>query len=692
MGNRIKGRVKKKSLRAAIGSSAGSKRKLTRMGKKQKREHSGLEASFIGRSKCLKMLQITIKDFRRLCILKGIYPREPLGRVPGKKKGQTFYHIKDIKAIAHEPVLEKFRDFRAFMKKVRRAAGRNEVDEAARKNSLVPTYTLYHLVKERYPRFSDALSDMDDALTLTYLFAALPSTVGVKANVINKAKTLAAAWGAYCATTSAITKGFISVKGVYLEASIHGMPIRWIVPHSFTQHLPEDVDFRVMRTFLEFYETMLNFVMYKLYNGIGVRYPFPLKELGGQAIGSTSAVLGANLRALTNALNQAKGGVTDAVTESIKETKEVDESTKKLKSGKKHNKELVKSVGAALNKLSEDATEDEDDDDDSVDIAGPLQAALDNVAEEEARAAVPSVGAESNDDTVKRRRLFEGLTFFLSREVPRGYLELVCLAYGAKVGWEGEDSPISIKDPSITHHVVDRPNLPANYGSLPQSREHIQPQWILDCANFMFILPIAKYSLGADLPPHLSPWVDDEEEGYKPAYADEIARLKNGEVIEETDQAAKPEDSEVSDEEEMKEEIDVNEEDDVKEEEEEDEEVVKKRKQKKRKKEEEEAHVMAKSMMGRKALHLYERMQHGISKKKAKVDELNKRREDAGRLEELNKGREDLEYPKGKDPAGRTALKQKVVRLKKERKAVEATYVSASKGGTMKKSKKRRST
>lgn len=118
MGNRVKGRVKKKSIRVALSSKAGSKRKLSRMGKKQKKEHAGLEATFIGRSRCIKILQVTIKDFRRLCILKGIYPREPHGRVPGKKKGQTFYHIKDIKALAHEPILEKFREFRSFMKKV----------------------------------------------------------------------------------------------------------------------------------------------------------------------------------------------------------------------------------------------------------------------------------------------------------------------------------------------------------------------------------------------------------------------------------------------------------------------------------------------------------------------------------------------------------------------------------------------
>ena len=50
------------------------------------------------RSKCLKMLQITLKGFRHLCILKEIYPQQLHGHVPGNKKVQSFYHIKDIRA------------------------------------------------------------------------------------------------------------------------------------------------------------------------------------------------------------------------------------------------------------------------------------------------------------------------------------------------------------------------------------------------------------------------------------------------------------------------------------------------------------------------------------------------------------------------------------------------------------------
>lgn len=425
-GNRVKGRPKKKSIKAALASDAGSKRKLSRMGKKQKKNHAGLDATFIGRSRCLKLLQITLKDFRRLCILKGIYPREPVGRVPGKKKGQAFYHIKDIRAIAHEPVLQKFRDFQAFMKKVRRAAGRNDREEALRKNSLLPEYTLHHLVKERYPRFQDALSDLDDALTLTYLFAALPGEGAVSPKVTTKAQGLAAAWGAYCATTSALTKSFISVKGIYLEANIHGTDIRWIVPHSFVQFMPENVDYRVMMTFFEFYETLLSFVLFKLYSDIGFRYPLSsTAAVVGESLGGTSAVLRSNLKSLREAMASSKSSVSTIVSDAVAKTSDAVEYNPK-KADKKDRK-LARSVGAALTSLEPENSDDEDDEEGDVDVSGPLKAALDTLAEDQTRMSVPGGTESLSDDAIKRKRLFEGLTFFFSREIPRGYLELVVL-------------------------------------------------------------------------------------------------------------------------------------------------------------------------------------------------------------------------------------------------------------------------
>jgi pescadillo protein len=619
MGNRVKGRPKKKSIKAASHSGMGSKRKLSRFGKIRKKDHSGIDATFIGRSACLKKLQITLKDFRRLCILKGIYPREPRGRAPKNKKGQVYYHIKDVRAIAHEPVLEKFREMRAFMKKVRRSAGRNEKDEAARKHALAPTYTIHHLVRERYPRFVDAISDMDDALTLVYLFAALPSEAHIKTKVTNNANALAAAWGSYCATTSSITKSFISVKGIYMEANIRGSTVRWVVPHAFTQNMPADVDYRVMLTFFEFYETLLSFILFKLYSDLGVRYPMPQSVTGGEGNGSASAILASNLRALTNALDSSSGAVSNVVTETIEKSKDETEIevTKVSTGSKKKSRELIKSVGAALNTLNEDS-DDDDDDEDDVDIAGPLKAALESMAESEERMMLP----ELDEDATKRRRLFAGLTLFLSREVPRGYIELVCLAYGGKVGWEGPNSPISATDPSITHHVVDRPKLPSSYNSLPKSREFVQPQWILDCANFQFLLPIAKYRVGATLPPHLSPWVDDEEEGYKPAYAEEVERLKNGEIVEaDVAPASGTSDSE-------NEGSSGNESADGDDDEEDDEETANAKKSMKDSKEEKEAHDLAKVMMSKKASRLYGRMQHGLNQKQEKVDALKKRREE----------------------------------------------------------------
>ena len=49
--------------------------------------------------------------------------------------------------------------------------------------------------------------------------------------------------------------------------------ITWLVPHKFSQELPTDVDYKVMLTFLDFYEVLMGFVLYRLYASLGLKYP-----------------------------------------------------------------------------------------------------------------------------------------------------------------------------------------------------------------------------------------------------------------------------------------------------------------------------------------------------------------------------------------------------------------------------------
>ncbi|KAG2488833.1 hypothetical protein HYH03_012632 [Edaphochlamys debaryana] len=565
------------------------------MGRKLKKGKAGNAAQYITRTQAVRKLQLRLSEFRRLCILKGVHPREPKKKPKGANK--TYYHLKDINWLAHEPLLNAFRNIKAHDRKVRKARAKHNADLAKRLAALTPTYRLDHLVKERYPSFVDALRDLDDALTMVHLFATLPaeSKYDIPTKAVHTARRLALEWQAYVVRSNSLRRVFVSVKGYYFQASVLGQSVTWLVPHALSQVLPPDVDYKVMLTFLEFHNTLLQFVNFKLYYMLGLRYP-PLldqrleeaaaelagimKDIAGlrdtaetdRAADAAAAGEGAaaaagagegdaemqaridslqgRLRELVGAGGEAEEGADDDEAEEEEEEEEPDSEA----DAEEDDDEPILDTGGSD---SDDAEEDEEEDDEAGSEEGdeaarrrasgarPVSALLGDDSEEDndddddvdvhagsaadqdagTRAAGGALGAgiDPADDDALCANLFRGRVFFLGREVPREPLMLVVRAFGGVAAWDGEGSPYEETSEAITHQVVDRPRQ----GHRFLSREYVQPQWVFDSANFRVLLPTDAYAPGQVPPPHLSPFVGEDDDGYTPDYAKTIKRLQD---------------------------------------------------------------------------------------------------------------------------------------------------------------------
>lgn len=545
---------------------------------------------YVTRNQALKKLQLKLSEFRRLCILKGIHPREPKKKVHGAHK--TYYHVKDIAYLLHEPLLKKVRELAAYDKKIRRATAKKNKDLAVRLESRRPGYRLDHLVRERYPSFVDALRDLDDPLTMMHLFAVLPADAdhGIPSDRVHLARRLALEWQAWVVRAHALRKAFISVKGFYFQAEVQGQAVTWLVPHQTSQVLPPDVDFKVMLTFLELHQTTLQFVLYKLYHAEGLRYPPVVDSKLEEAAAGLQALM-ADLAAGPDTLvtlqggeggkkkrrrggKKAKGGVNpEAVARLGTLSTKVAELEEEIKAMGKQAEARKKAVeaekkAAVAEEESGDDDEDEDEDDSDADLeidSGDEQESDEEEEEVEsdeegegevesddddddsaedpddedipvpdAVSALPAVtdpaqlvgGAtdiDSDDSAAVCAALFRGLVFFLGREVPREQLLLVVRSFGGQAGWAGEGSPISEDDERITHQIIDRP---AAGSTVYDTREYVQPQWVFDSANARVLVRAPLYAPGMVPPPHLSPFVDPEAEGYMPEYGKEIKALQ----------------------------------------------------------------------------------------------------------------------------------------------------------------------
>jgi pescadillo protein len=191
------------------------------------------------RSQAIKKLQITLKDFRRLCILKGIYPREPRNKkaFTGNKTNKTYYLAKDVSFLTHEPVLKKFRELKTFMRKLTKAKAKKEYSLVKQLVHHKPVYTLDHLIKERYPTFMNAIQDLDDALCLIFLFSHVPKSNRIPGDVIEDCHRLSKEFMNYIVQSHSLRKVFLSIKGIYYQATIMGQVVTWIMPYIFSQHV-----------------------------------------------------------------------------------------------------------------------------------------------------------------------------------------------------------------------------------------------------------------------------------------------------------------------------------------------------------------------------------------------------------------------------------------------------------------------
>jgi len=417
---------------------------------RKKKYESGEASNFMTRKRALKKLQLTLKDFRRLCILKGVFPREPRNRKRAQKgnvsKVQTLYYEKDIRFLLHEPIVWKFREFKVFLRKLKKAQEKKNWDTVERLHQNKPKYSLDNIVRERYPTFIDAIRDLEDCLCLCFLYATFPKTHKTPVEMTSLCRRLTIEFMHYVIEAKALRKVFCSIKGYYFQAEIKGQTVTWIVPHSFGFVQPAAVDMRLMSIFVEFYTTVLGFVNFRLYHSLNLTYPPKLATV-------------------------TEGG----------------------------DDEMEDRVGALNQSLFKSVIEDDGEQLESIAI-GTEEKQMEAEKEREARE--------------RQSNLFSGLKFFLGREIPREPLVFMIRAVGGEVSWDSSVAPgatYSSTDPRITHQLVDRDAT--SIGELVLGRFYVQPQWVFDSINRREKCPERDYALGETLPPHLSPFTQEYRVG-----------------------------------------------------------------------------------------------------------------------------------------------------------------------------------
>merc|ERR1712093_210087 len=267
-----------------------------------------------------------------------------------------------------------------------------------------------------------------------------------------------------------------------------------------------------------FYQTLLGFVNFRLYTSIGLVYPPKFdKNKDDQGAGLGAFALEGNGIGAIAQPKQIPG--TEPAKPDPKLQKEIDKLMSQLNQPEEEAKE------PATSQTLPGEEDEEEQATDTIDKFEPAAPGGDILLQPSYSATDPST-------------LFSNFTFFLSRETPRQPIEFILKAFGCKrIGWDsvlGEGAYTHNElDPAITHQIVDRPPIQVDPeeeqaednqtaqklkpGSRVPGRIYVQPQWIWDSVNDEELKRPDLYAPGAQLPPHLSPFVKKVRGQYDPS-------------------------------------------------------------------------------------------------------------------------------------------------------------------------------
>eukprot|EP00917_Polyrhabdina_sp_WS-2016_P028465 GHVP01060771.1.p1 GENE.GHVP01060771.1~~GHVP01060771.1.p1 ORF type:complete len:410 (+),score=74.82 GHVP01060771.1:749-1978(+) len=210
----------------------------------------------IEKENVLKNLDILEHEFESLCIIKSLHPYVPKKCKEGDK---TFFLVSDITKLKEEPILETLKEKRKTLRKIIKVRKINDplrlegLEKTLRKIKRKEQRQIDASIKESYPTFKSVLPTIGDALSFIFLCANIDIDDKIDQTLLDRSSVLSQKFLKLISEKSLLTKGFISIKGIYLEIEIDSVPIFWITPHQFTKELPEYIEPKQVSSLIEFY-------------------------------------------------------------------------------------------------------------------------------------------------------------------------------------------------------------------------------------------------------------------------------------------------------------------------------------------------------------------------------------------------------------------------------------------------------